>query len=138
MSTVLILQQGLEIAREGATSKAERQAIDAAAAVMSEEKSGLGITHAGFAMTALPHKRVDDTIWERHGHRVTLLIEAGLNAAEAVHRHPVRIGRTPDPTLSANRGYPHGQFRGGTWAVAEPLDRADEPDTGQEDAAACN
>ena len=74
----LILQQGLEVAREGAASKAERQAIDAAAAVMSEEKSGLGITHAGFAMTALPHKRIDEAVWERQGHRVTLLIESGL------------------------------------------------------------
>jgi hypothetical protein len=72
------LQQGLEVAREGAASKAERQAIDAAAAVMSEEKSGLGITHAGFAMTALPHKRIDEAIWERQRYRVTLLIESGL------------------------------------------------------------
>ena len=35
-------------------TRAERQAIDAAAAIMSEERNGLGITHAGFAMTSLP------------------------------------------------------------------------------------
>lgn len=74
----LILRHGLEVAREGAASKAERQAIDAAAAVMSEEKNGLGITHAGFAMTALPHKRITDAVWERRAPRVTLLVESGL------------------------------------------------------------
>ena len=37
-----------------AETKVERQAIHAAAAVMAEERSSLGITHAGFAMTSLP------------------------------------------------------------------------------------
>ena len=37
-------------------SKADRPAIDAAAAILAEEESRLGITHAGFAMTGLPHK----------------------------------------------------------------------------------
>ena len=44
----LILQHGVEEARTFAATKAERQAIDAAAAVMGEEESHLGITHAGF------------------------------------------------------------------------------------------
>jgi hypothetical protein len=44
---------------------------------MSEERSGLGITHAGFAMTSLPHKRVDEAVWEREGYKTTLLIESG-------------------------------------------------------------
>lgn len=74
----LILNHGLEVAREGAATKAERLAIDAAAAIMAEEKSGLGITHAGFAMTALPHKRIEDAVWERNGPRITLLVESGL------------------------------------------------------------
>ena len=73
----LILQHGAGRARLLADTRAKRQAVDAAAAVLSEEKSGLGITHAGFAMTSLPHKRVDDAVWEREGYRTTLLIESG-------------------------------------------------------------
>jgi hypothetical protein len=52
----LILSHGVEGARAMAISKPERQAVDAAAAVLAEEESRLGITHAGFAMTSLPHK----------------------------------------------------------------------------------
>ena len=60
-----------------AATKTERQAIDAAAQVMSDEESRLGITHAGFAMTSLPHKRIEEAFWRREGHRTTLLVEAG-------------------------------------------------------------
>jgi hypothetical protein len=75
----LILFHGIEGARAMASSKAERQAIDAAAAVLAEEESRLGITHAGFAMTSLPHKRIEDALWRREGHRTTLLVESGRN-----------------------------------------------------------
>src|SRR5690242_7933218 len=73
----LILRHGVEGARAMALNKAERQAVDAAAAVLSDEESRLGITHAGFAMTSLPHKRVEEPVWRREGHRTTLLVEAG-------------------------------------------------------------
>lgn len=73
----LILRHGLEEARTFAATKAERQTIDAAAAMMGEEESRLGITHASFAMTSLPHKRVKEGLWKREGHRTTLLIESG-------------------------------------------------------------
>lgn len=75
----LILQHGLEAARNRAASKAERAAIDAAALMLAEEESRLGITHAGFAMTSLPHKRIEDALWRRDGHRTTLLVESGRN-----------------------------------------------------------
>ena len=57
----------------------ERKAlVDIAAAVMADEAGGIGITYAGFALTALPHKRLtDDAAWEKTGHRVRLLIEPG-------------------------------------------------------------
>lgn len=80
----LILQHGVEQARSRAETKAQRHAIDAAAAVMFEERSGLGITHAGFAMTSLPHKRVDEAVWEREGYRTTLLIESGRTRQKAL------------------------------------------------------
>ena len=75
----LILSQGVEAARAQAASKAERCAVEAAAALLAEEESRLGITHAGFAMTSLPHKRIEEGLWKREGHRTTLLVESGRN-----------------------------------------------------------
>ena len=63
----LILQHGLEEARTFATTKGERAAIEAAALVLGEEESRLGITHAGFAMTSLPHKRIEEGTLETGG-----------------------------------------------------------------------
>lgn len=73
----LILRHGVDGARALASTKAERHAVDAAALLMSEEESRLGITHAGFAMTSLPHKKIEDGLWKREGHRTTLLVESG-------------------------------------------------------------
>ena len=73
----LILRHGVEHARMIAATKAERQAIDAAASLLSEEETRLGITHAGFAMTSLPHRRIEDPLWTRQGHRTRLLVESG-------------------------------------------------------------
>ena len=73
----LILQHGVEWVRSMAATKAERQAVDAAAFVMADEENRLGITHAGFAMTSLPHKRIKEGFWRREGHRTTLLVESG-------------------------------------------------------------
>jgi|tagenome__1003787_1003787.scaffolds.fasta_scaffold20987402_4 hypothetical protein len=86
MGTVhdLILLHGLDRARSMAETKAERQAVQAAAMVMAEERSGLGITHAGFAMTSLPHKRTDEAVWERQGYQTTLLIESGRSRHKAL------------------------------------------------------
>ena len=60
-----------------AATKVERHAVEAAAAMLAEEESRLGITHAGFAMTSLPHKRIEEALWRREGHRTTLLVESG-------------------------------------------------------------
>ena len=73
----LILRDGVEKTRLQAESKAQRLAIEAAAQILAEEESRLGITHAGFAMTSLPHKRVEDAFWRRQGNRTTLLVESG-------------------------------------------------------------
>jgi uncharacterized protein YbdZ (MbtH family) len=75
----LILRHGVEGARSRAVTKAERQAVDAAAFVMADEENRLGITHAGFAMTSLPHKRIDEGFWKREGYHTTLLVESGRN-----------------------------------------------------------
>jgi len=77
----LIERHGLSGARAMATTRMERHAVDAAAAILAEEESRLGITHAGFAMTSLPHKRIDDAVWKRDGNRTTLLVESGRDRA---------------------------------------------------------
>ncbi len=79
MGTVhqLIDRHGIQAARAMAQSNAQRTAIEAAAAIMAEEESRLGITHAGFAMTSLPHKRLDGAVWRRQGGATTLLVESG-------------------------------------------------------------
>ena len=73
----LILRDGLEAARLRADTKMQRHAVEAAAQLLAEEESRLGITHAGFAMTSLPHKRISDPYWKRQGNRTTLLVESG-------------------------------------------------------------
>jgi hypothetical protein len=83
----LILTQGVEAARAQALDKAERQAIDAAYEVLSDEKGRIGVAHAGFAMAALPHKKTSEAIWEKDGGTVKLLVESGLDA----ERNPVGI-----------------------------------------------
>ncbi len=73
----LILRYGAETARAMADTRARRQAVDAATAILAEEETRLGITHAGFAMTSLPHRRIEDPLWTRQGNRTKLLVESG-------------------------------------------------------------
>jgi len=73
----LIQTHGVEVARLMVETKADRLALEAAAAIMAEEASRIGITHAGFAMTSLPHRRIEDSVWRRRGHLTTLLVESG-------------------------------------------------------------
>jgi Plasmid encoded RepA protein len=73
----LILQQGIEATRAQTITKAERVAADAAFRVMTDEEQRIGIIHAGFAMTALPHRVTTETIWERQSGDVKLLLESG-------------------------------------------------------------
>ena len=73
----LILRHGVEAAQAMALTKASRQAVAAAAQLLAEEETRLGITHAGFAMTSLPHKRITEPLWVRQGHMTKLLVESG-------------------------------------------------------------
>lgn len=73
----LILEHGREQAREMLPAK-HRHLVDVAAEVMATDELALGITYAGWCMTALPHKRIPDTeVWTRTGHNCTLLVEPG-------------------------------------------------------------
>ncbi len=55
-----------------------RSLVNIAAEVLSDEQQRIGISYTGFCLTSLPHKRLaDNAIWEKRGHRVTLMIEPG-------------------------------------------------------------
>ncbi|MFL5284590.1 MAG: hypothetical protein ACJ8AW_27285 [Rhodopila sp.] len=70
-----------------AASKAQRNAIDAAAAILAEEESRMGIIHAGFAMISLPHKRIEEIVWRRSGPNTTLLVASG----HTEQGHPIGV-----------------------------------------------
>ena len=73
----LVLVHGREAARKMVPA-GQRQLVDIAAEVMAVETQAIGISYAGFCLTSLPHKRLaDDAVWQKKGHRVTLLIEPG-------------------------------------------------------------
>jgi len=74
----LILLHGREQAKK-MVGPDESHLVDAAAAVMAAEDDAFGVMYSGFALTALPHRRLatDDAVWERSGARCSLLVEPG-------------------------------------------------------------
>jgi hypothetical protein len=79
----LILCKGVEEARRIASyDKTERLCVDAAYEVLTDERGHIGVVHAGFAMAALPHKKTAETVWQREGGQITLLVESGLDSAK--------------------------------------------------------
>lgn len=73
----LVLLHGRERARAMVPQR-QRALVDIAAEVMADESQSIGISYTGFCLTSLPHKRLpDEQAWQKHGHRVTLLIEPG-------------------------------------------------------------
>lgn len=79
----LILDCGVEQAKARTADKLDRQCVETAFAVMSDEAQRIGIMHAGFAMTALPHKAIEDSVWVRQGGSIKLRIESGMDADDA-------------------------------------------------------
>jgi hypothetical protein len=77
----LILRQGIEEARRQATTKHERQLVEAAYQVLSEDAEKIGFTYSGFALTSLPHKPQESGVWRRETHNLTLLLQSGLDSA---------------------------------------------------------
>lgn len=93
-NTVLTVPVGAEDALEGrlrsqletlgfnqalglATTILDRRCVEAAHSVLSDEEAAPGYIHAGFAMTALPHKRTDAVEWVRDSADIRLRIESG-------------------------------------------------------------
>jgi hypothetical protein len=80
----LILSKGIEEAKAQTADKLERQCVETAFAVMSDEQQRIGIMHAGFAMTALPHKAINETIWVRQGNNIKLRLESGVDVDDKI------------------------------------------------------
>jgi hypothetical protein len=76
----LVLEVGEAAARKLAISKLDRQCTEAAVALLQDDRFDLNILHSGFAMTALPHRKVSDHLWERSGGQngeIVLHVESG-------------------------------------------------------------
>lgn len=73
----LVLQHGIEQARELVSTKADRRLVEIAAEILADNTDRMGISHAGFALTGLPHREIREAVWRREGHRITLLVESG-------------------------------------------------------------
>jgi hypothetical protein len=75
-----IFDLGIEQARKQAVTPFERQVIDTAYAVMTDEDQQFGVIHAGFAMSSLPHKETKEHLWMREsGTGVKLRVASGLD-----------------------------------------------------------
>jgi hypothetical protein len=73
----LVLTHGADKARDMVPAK-DRPLVDIISTMLADEANALGITYAGFCLTALPHKRLpDDQMWERHNGRCTLVVSPG-------------------------------------------------------------
>lgn len=61
--------------------------MDIAAEVLGDDAGRIGISYTGFCLTGLPHKRLprDEQVWEKKGHRVTLMVEPGHMRADRGH-----------------------------------------------------
>lgn len=76
----LIAAHGIDAAKAISGDRLDRLCVETAFAVMADERQRIGIMHAGFAMTALPHKDIEATQWVRQGGNVKLLIESGSDS----------------------------------------------------------
>jgi hypothetical protein len=74
-----ILQHGIEEARRQAATRHERAMVEAAYQVLGEESESIGFTYSGFALTSLPHKEQEETVWRREGHNLTLVLQSGVD-----------------------------------------------------------
>ncbi|MBL6081768.1 pirin [Belnapia sp. T18] len=68
---------GIQQALDLAPTALDRRCIEATHLVLTDEDGTPNFVHAGFAMTALPHKRIDANEWVRDGADIRLRIESG-------------------------------------------------------------
>ena len=78
----LIRTQGIEVARRQALTKRERQVVEAAYQVLSDDEERIGFSYSGFALTSLPHKPIRELTWKREGANLRLVIQSGIDSNE--------------------------------------------------------
>lgn len=79
----LVVKHGVEKARELVPGE-DRRLVDLAAEILAEETARMGISHAGFALTSLPHRSIVEPVWRREGYKITLLVESGRDREAAL------------------------------------------------------
>ena len=77
----LILRDGVEEARRQASTRHERALVEAAFKMLSDENDRLGFIYSGFALTSLPHKPVEEGLWRREGHNLTMIVQSGATSS---------------------------------------------------------
>ena len=75
----LICTKGIEEARRQAVTKRERQVVEAAYQVLSDDEERIGFSYSGFALTSLPHKPIQELTWKREGPNLILWLQSGLD-----------------------------------------------------------
>lgn len=74
----LIEELGRQGALQAAETDADRRAVEAAIAYLSDEEAGVGFLYSGWCQAALPHKKLaNDAVWKVQTERVTLVVEPG-------------------------------------------------------------
>lgn len=68
---------GISQSLQMAQTSLDRRCIEAVHLVLGDEQGAPGYVHAGFAMAALPHKRIEMLEWVRDGADIRLRIESG-------------------------------------------------------------
>jgi hypothetical protein len=79
----LIAALGRHGALQSAETDADRRAVEAAVAYMSDEDAGVGFLYSGWCQAAMPHKKLaNEAVWKVATERVTLIVEPGRRNLE--------------------------------------------------------
>src|SRR5690242_7852316 len=69
--------------REVLTMDEDRRAVEAAAAYLADEDTGIGFLYSGWCQAALPHRKLaDDDEWQIRSDHVNMLVQPGLRTTE--------------------------------------------------------
>ncbi len=70
----------------------DRQVVEAAAAYMADEESGIGFLYSGWCQAALPHRRLPpDRGWQIESERIGLIVQPGMKMGLAGVPEPIGI-----------------------------------------------
>jgi hypothetical protein len=69
-----------------------RPAVEAAAAYMADEESGIGFLYSGWCQAALPHRKLaDDEVWQIRSDHVNMLVAPGHRTSNVGAAHAVGV-----------------------------------------------